>query len=513
MANKVFKYYKTLSLLLGALLCLALPPYNFFVAALVVFPLFFTLVLQTDCAKKAALCGYLFGFGFFGFGFCWIGNALLIDALHTGWLYPIVLLLNGAFFGIFSIAPAFVVKLLKLNTLFSKILAFGCAWGISMEWIRSWFFTGFPWNPLSSVLIFDEKMVQILSLCGTYACSMLLACILVLPALWWLQKSKICAVIGCVIYAAFFALSYAYGDAVLPKNYDELQNIRVRLVQPSLKQTAQRGYERAINELYSHIDLSLSAPNEDVDFVVWGETTSAFDLRYEADLLQVVAKVVPQNGHLISGMLRREYTDGYDYKLYNSLVVIDENGSILDSYDKNHLVPFGEYIPFRRFLPDFVHPLTNMVAEFGRGEKYKTIRVGKYAEFAPLICYEIIFSGNIVRKTGKPKWMVLLTYDGWYGESSGPYQHLVAAQMRAIEEGISIVRSANSGISAVISPYGQVLAKIGLNQKGILDADVPLALAHDTLFGKYGNTLFYLLATALLVLSLIFRKPLTHCKK
>ena len=125
-----------------------------------------------------------------------------------------------------------------------------------------------------------------------------------------------------------------------------------------------------------------------------------------------------------------------------------------------------------------------MVAEFGKGEKYQTITAENFPTFAPLICYEIIFSDNIVRKNNKLKWIVLLTFDGWYGDSTGPYQHLAAAQMRAIEEGISIVRSANSGISAVISGYGEIYAKLDLNERGVLDAKVPLDTAHKTLFGN-----------------------------
>ena len=140
-----------------------------------------------------------------------------------------------------------------------------------------------------------------------------------------------------------------------------------------------------------------------------------------------------------------------------------------------------------------------MVGQFAKGEKYQAIKLDSYAEFAPLICYEVIFSGQIVRKQNKPKWAVVLTNDGWYGISAGPYQHLVAAQMRAAEEGISIVRSANSGISAVINPYGIITSQIGLSERGYIDDTVKISMSHDTLFGKYGNTIPLLMALLLIL--------------
>ena len=151
-----------------------------------------------------------------------------------------------------------------------------------------------------------------------------------------------------------------------------------------------------------------------------------------------------------------------------------------------------------------MHPLTNTVAEFGRGKQFATIKLDKYPEFAPLICYEIIFSDEVVRKVNKPKWMVVLTNDGWYGISSGPYQHLAAAQMRAVEEGISIVRSANSGISAIINPYGEITAQIPLGTQDTINSIVKPDMARWTLFGEYGNNIPLIMSMAIFLLGLLF---------
>ena len=505
MIEAAIKYHKTSALILGLLLCAALPPYFYFWMAPLVFSLYYVLLLKQNGLKTAAACGYWFGFGFFAGGFYWIGNALLIDWQHTGWLYPITLFLNGAFFGMFTVLPAMAVKCKFLRSDISKMLFFGAMWGISAEWVRSWFCTGFPWNPLSSILLFDDKLPQGLAIFGTYGLSAILACVFCFPAMFLLKQNKknlLLSFGGLVL--PLFAL-YAYGKNVLPTNFESAENVSVRLVQPSIEQTAEHSFERAENELKQHIELTKEQSLSGINFVVWGETASPFDLTYERGYMRQVAEVVPENGYLVSGMLRREFLpSGDDYKLYNSLALINSAGQVVELYSKNHLVPFGEYIPFRSVLPDFVHPLTNMVAEFGRGVKYQTIIPDGFAEFAPLICYEIIFSDNVVRKENKPKWMILLTYDGWYGISSGPYQHLAAAQMRAIEEGINIVRSANSGISAVISAYGQVMTQIPLNERGIADAKVPLSMAHGTLFGKFGHWILLLTSGGMMLLGFIF---------
>ncbi|MBP1531950.1 MAG: apolipoprotein N-acyltransferase, partial [Alphaproteobacteria bacterium] len=250
--------------------------------------------------------------------------------------------------------------------------------------------------------------------------------------------------------------------------------------------------------------LSKAEDNQYVDFTIWGETAVPFDLYYDAEHISKLRRAVPPHGYLITGFLR--YADGSYYHPYNSFGVISKQGTVEGVYDKSHLVPFGEYIPLRKYLPAWVRPLTNTVAEFGRGNQYETIKIAEYPEFAPLICYEIIFSSQVIRKTDKPKWIIVLTNDGWYGNSSGPYQHLVAAQMRAVEEGVSVVRSANSGISAVINPYGEVVEQIPLNMKGVIDVAVKLDEAHNTLFGKLGNFIPLSLAVLLLLFAIYFEK-------
>lgn len=486
--NVAGSWRKTTALLCGVLSALALPPFFQFWAIFVAFSGTIWLCVQADGNKKnLAAIGYWFGFGYFACGFYWIGNALLVDAAATGFLYPLVLLLNGAFFGLFTILPFWATAAGK-NTL-SKLLWFTAVWFLSTEWLRSFLLTGFPWNPISSVLAFRPALLQTLAFIGTYGLSMAVIFFAALPVFWLIKPTKK-RLIWPLVAVGFFGVLWEYGTYVIAgtDHLPDGESVMVRLVQPSIPQSLKWDKAAVEANFQDYINLSRSKDNHHIDIVLWGETASPFDLTADEEHRQKISAAIPRHGYLITGLLRRQFE--FDrFVPYNSLAVINKRAQVLNLYDKSHLVPFGEYIPWRDYFPQWVRPLANNVAEFGRGEQFKTITIDGYPEFAPLICYEVIFSDDVVRKENKPQWMIVLTNDGWYGNSAGPYQHLVAAQMRAVEEGMTVVRSANSGISAVITPYGQIPVKIGLGKRGVKDAAVKLSLAHETLFGQYGNAI------------------------
>lgn len=506
MIETVRNWRKTTAFFCGSLLTLALPPFFQFWTVFIAFSGAIWLCLQAENKKNLAAIGYWFGFGYFGFGFYWIGNALLVDSSATGYLYPIVLILNGAFFGIFTILPFWATAAGKNS--FSKILWFTAIWFFSAEWLRSFLLTGFPWNPISSVLAVRPALLQTSAWIGTYGLSMITIFFASLPV-YWLLKPTSRRFIYPLISFVFFGVLWEYGAYVISEadHTPDGESVMIRLVQPSIPQNLKWDKTVAEKNFQDYVDLSLSKDNHHIDFVIWGETASPFDLTTDNAHRQKIKAAVPRHGYLITGLLRRQFN--FDSFIpYNSLAVLNKKGQILNLYDKSHLVPFGEYIPLRQYLPNWIRPLTNNVTEFGHGNQFQTITVDGYPEFAPLICYEVIFSDDVVRKNDKPKWMIVLTNDGWYGLSSGPYQHLVAAQMRAVEEGITVVRSANSGISAIITPYGQIPAKIGLGKRGIKDVAVKLNLAHNTLFGQYGNAIP--LAMAIVILFLAWMTSTIH---
>ncbi|MBR1825881.1 MAG: apolipoprotein N-acyltransferase [Alphaproteobacteria bacterium] len=503
--QKIAHHPKMTALLLGVLLTAALPPFYYTVALFIAFAGAMFLAYRNEKFCTLAAIGYWFGFGYFGAGFYWIGNALLIDVVQTGWLYPIALFLNGAFFGLFVILPFMATKLGRNVVTKSMLLA--AVWCLVSEWLRGFLLTGFPWNPVSSMLTFSPAMMHILSLFGTYGVSLILVFLASVPAIWLVKPNKMrFYTAGSFVLCVWLGI-WIYGGHVLenrPKIPDG-QSLVVRLVQPSIPQTLKWNRETLEENLRTYIDLSKENDNGYVDFTVWGETAYPYDIEYDYNHNRMLTSAVPPYGYLITGFLRREH-DGYKHTAYNSFAVVNKKGEPVGWYDKSHLVPFGEFLPFRKYLPDWVKPLASVVAEFGRGEKYKILQVGDYPAFAPLICYEVIFSDEVVKKgLAKPTWAVVLTNDGWYGISAGPYQHLAAAQMRAAEEGISIVRSANSGISAVINPYGEIKALLPLGTRGATDALVKPDEAYQTLFGQYGNKIPLAMSGVLILLALVCR--------
>ena len=473
------KHQKTMLFLLGVLGAFGFAPvyaWPLFVFSLTVA---FLAADEAENLKQAAIRGYVFGFGFFGAGFYWIGNALLIDILSFGWLYPIVLSASGAFFGLFWVVPFVFWRYLDKNRPWAKVLGFASVF-VLCEYLRSFLLTGFPWNMLGSMFGFSLILLQTASVFGVYGLSFLV--LLITGAVYaFIQKRKksACFVIGVVL-----ALMTGFGFWRLKNIETTDSQIKVRLVQPSIAQSLKWDRAALEDNLNTYIQMSRQDGLKDVNLVVWGETATIFNPEESIYYRNLIRQAVPENGYLATGLLRYDEKNG---ALYNSFSVIDRFGQTVAFYDKNHLVPFGEYIPFRKYLPSWVRPVANQIADFSRGEKFKVLSVNGLPPFGALICYEVIFPDEIINRQNKPAFIVLVSNDGWYGQSFGPYQHFEAARMRAVEEGITIIRSANNGISAVISPIGAVKGRIGLNVKGIQDAYLPKKTGVETIYGRIGG--------------------------
>ena len=283
-----------------------------------------------------------------------------------------------------------------------------------------------------------------------------------------------------------FAFLYVFGLIRLHTADTQDSDIKIRIVQPAIPQEMKWNRQKLEENFAEHIKLSQSPGLEDIDFVIWGETATPFALDFEPQYMEKITAAIPNNGYLITGLVRYVLAED-GLRPANSMYIINKQGKIVGYYDKSHLVPFGEYIPLKAYLPQWVRPITNTVANFAAGNGPQTIKIGHYPSMSTLICYEIIFPHQILPQTNQPKWIVNLTNDGWYGNSQGPYQHLVSTSLRAVEEGKTIVRVANTGISALISPYGEVINKIDLNQKGYLDVRLPQTPSISTIYNQCGN--------------------------
>ncbi len=485
MLKKLVQHYKTSAAILGSLSVLALPPYYILPILVLSFTGLLFLLNRSKNFKQSFAIGYWFGFGYFAFGFSWIGNALLIDAATFGWLYPIALISSGAFFGLFAGFPcSFTVYFKDIK---SKFAVFPALWVLS-EWLRSFILTGFPWNLLGSCLAFHPVGIQLASIIGTYGLSWLVLIISCAPILALEKHDKKNILITLAIMLTGISTIGIYGIWRISQ-YDTTKksDIEIRIVQPSIPQTMKWNKETLEKNLQDYIKLSQTKGYENKDFIIWGETASPFPLDIDTFHRQKVTEAIPPQGYLITGTLRYMIDKYGEAFPKNSILIIDKRGDIIGEYDKSHLVPFGEYIPMREYLPSFVRPIANSIANFLSGSGPSTIKIKNYPSIGSVICYEIIFPHEIVNQNQRPEWIINATNDGWYGNSAGPYQHLVATQLRAVEEGISIVRAANSGISAIITPLGKIQNKIGLNQRGILDDRLPLQLNLYTSYGKSGN--------------------------
>ena len=481
---------------LGGIGSLIFPPFNSAAWGYtsVIFFLFY--IFCRDYSKKQLFwISYIYGIGFYVAGFAWICNALLLDEDIVTYV-PLVLFGIGAFFGLFWSIPVVLSGIGK--NVYARMLYF-CASFVFVEWIRSFIFTGFPWNLLGTALSFDVRWVQGASIVGSYGLSLsllLILCGLVLFVLSAIKRKVYWWALGFVLVPLSFILYCAIGFSKANQDGD----IKIRLVQPNIPQSYKWKSDKAYENFRKHIDLSKS-DNEDIDLVVWGEAAVPYPLDRDINHLIEVTEAIPTNGFLVTGLLRgaMEYSG---LVVYNSFFAINERGDILDYYDKSHLVPFGEYLPFREYLPDFMHPVTNIVGTLGKGEKYKNIKVPGLPVMGGAICSESIFPSEVVNKKEKPEILLVLVNDGWYGMSPGPYQHLVASQMRAVEEGVTVIRSANTGISAVIADNGEILDKIGLSVAGKTDVVLPKRLSHNTIYGKFGNVIPLTLAVILLIIAL-----------
>ena len=484
--------YKKTACLLGALSALSFPPVYAFPVFIISLCLALKITDNVKNMKQSFLMGYCFGITYFIVGFYWICNALLVDFLTFGWLYPISLIAIGLFFCLFMVPPFLIWYITRQQYMWIKISSFASVW-VLLEVLRSFIFTGFPWNLLGTIFAFHEVFIQSASIWGTYGLSFIALIVTGCVYAFFSGNKKSATIALCTI------LSFLIIFGLLRVNKYEIidSNVKVRLVQPSIPQSMKWDRNELENNFKQYIDLSAQDGLDTVDFVVWGETALPFNVEYNLKYREMIKRAIPEKGYLITGLVRFDVVDGR-YKPYNSMYVLDKDVDIKAFYDKSHLVPFGEYLPFRKYIPDWMQPIASNVSDFAQGKKYKNITIENYPVFAALICYEIIFPDEVINRNNKPDWLVVLTNDGWYGNSSGPYQHLVSAKMRAVEEGITIVRSANSGISAVISPVGKIINQIKLNEKNYSDVYLPKKAAIKTIYNIFGK--YFILCIMFLML-------------
>lgn len=473
-------------------------------------------------ALRAAFgAGWWLGFGYFLAGLWWLGSAFLVEADKFAWALPLGVVGLPIILAIFT-GAGFALARILWRPGPGRILIFAAALTAS-EFARGLLFTGFPWNVWGMALGGNLVLAQAGSLVGLYGLTLLATAIFASPATLadssaaaprrW-SSAMTLAAIALVGLGVFGGLRLASGHV------EAVKGVKLRIMQPNLPQDAKFRPDNKADILRRYLALSdrASSPRAtglaDVTHLIWPESAFPFILARDPQALAQIGAALPAGAVLITGAarveesadLQRSSSEGLRY--FNSVQVVASDGAILDSSDKVHLVPFGEYLPFRKWfdrigLRQFVH----IPGGFEAGQRRKALRAPGLPDIAPLVCYEAIFPAEVTPETSatRPGLLLNVTNDGWFGRTPGPYQHLAQARLRAIEEGLPMARAANTGISAVIDPYGRILSQLPLGVDAVLDSPLPQKI-EPTVFARWPWISPLVLWVAALLLGLAFAR-------
>lgn len=449
----------------GLLSGLAFPPLYLIIFLPISFYYLLEKINNSPSYKNAFLNGLVFGFGYFLLQFYWICFSMMVDLKSFFWLIPITIsmvpLICSLFISCSTLLLYYFIKKFNIKNKIIITLIFSILF-IFFEYLRSFIF---PWNLFAYIVGFSNILMQLVSILNIYIYGIILIFLLSFSYVFFnYQNKKIIfnkeykkyiilylAILFFIITFGIFRLNNAQ-----VKNFD----INIKLIQANIKQNLKWDKNEKANNLKKHIDMSNS---EDANIIIWSESSIPYILNKDSYIDFLTDKI------LVTGAIRAEIKDKKINKLWNSIFVFN-NGKVSDYYDKQILVPFGEYIPFSKYLP-FIKKITNGAMDFSSGNSNKNIVINNI-KFNPIICYEIVFPNYVKNKNKNADIILNLTNDGWFGISSGPYQHFVATQFRAVENKTPVIRVSNSGITAYVDEYGRVVKKLDLDTEGEIELKI-----------------------------------------
>jgi apolipoprotein N-acyltransferase len=485
--------------LIGATCLFLFAPFNVWPLVLFVIPLFFMMLDESIYARRAAWDGFWFGYGYFMAGTYWIAISLTVDADQFAWLIPFSLLGLSAIFAVYFVVLALAYHRLKTQNSTANLFLFSVLW-VLVEYLRSIGTFGFPWNLIGYSMVEVFPVLQLASLVGVFGLSflvMLVAASLVplMKGVSRRYKRRWCAAMLMGVICVTCYTQHQASQAVLSDD----KPTRIRLVQPNIAQQMKWDHaqvEFILNTLAGLTGVKSDSPSPDV--IIWPESAVPFLLQEDSVWPQRVAQWLPPHALLLTGVVS-EFQGHYA----NSLIVLDAAGKVRAHYNKRQLVPFGEFVPLRGILP--IQRIVPGSADFTRGTSTDKVSVSGVPDFMPMICYESAFPWHAASNASRSRWLLTITNDAWFGRSPGPYQHLVMSRMRAVEQGLPVIRAGNTGISAVIDASGTVIQSLGLGRQGVLDAALPVA--HGiTIYARYGEWINLSLILTILLLVLVYRK-------
>lgn len=480
-----------LAFLFGALGALGQAPFNLTIVMFAALCGAVWLWSRAPSAWSAAWVGWTFGTGYFGVALHWIVSPFMVDAARHGWMAPFALVFLAA-----GLALLWGLAFWLARRLSARVWALILCWS-AMELLRGYIFTGFPWAMPAQVTV-DVMAGQGLAWVGPYALNLILiagAAALIAPRRIGPLSQNAQRFLALPLVAALLL------PPLLAPKVAPLTTHTLRLIQPNAPQHEKWDPEKVYQFYERQLALTAGPADTPLSAVIWPETAIPWSLDLAGSALAEIAAAA-KGAPVVMGVQRRS-----DTRYFNSLVVLDRAGEVIQLYDKHHLVPFGEYVPFGDLLGQV--GIRGLAAREGNGYSAgpgaQLLELGPLGRALPLICYEAVFSHDVNGAPERPDWLVHVTNDAWFGPAAGPLQHLAQARMRAIEQGLPMARSANTGVSAMIDPWGRVTASLPMGQAGALDVTLPLP-RKPTLYSRTGDLPFALLLFAALIGAVVLRR-------
>ncbi len=482
----------------GAIATLSLPPFSIlpFIFALG-FGIYLISLIQS--LLKTFFAAWVLGFGWFSLGLYWIGSAFIVADTYTIYFMPFAIILLPSLLAVFWGIACVIAKLIDKDKKFS-IISIVISLSL-LEYLRANLFTGFPWLMPSMIFSSNEYLIQIFSFIGSFSTNLVVLTFSVIPFIL-LSKLKGKYILSTTLLIPILFLIISGIFRFNNKDLLQINNHLITIVQPNIKQKNKWNLKQRDKNLDTLVTLSNNDKNNFNNtnkIVIWPETSFEGSIPSEMSLLSNISKKVLKSSKsiLIVGLLRAE-----ESSIFNSLVFLNSKGQIIHKYDKIKLVPFGEYIPFRKYLK----PISDFLPakDFSKGSLKSNPLIDGFGEIITLICYEILFVDEIInRMSKKTNLLINITNDAWFGRTIGPYQHLALAKIKSVEFGLPLVRVANTGISVFVSPYGEIISKIRLNNKSAKTFNL-ISPLRSTLYRNYGEYTFLLSILILIIINKLY---------
>jgi apolipoprotein N-acyltransferase len=458
---------------------------------------------------RAAMAGWWFGFGYFFAGLFWIGEAFLVEAEVFAWALPFAVTLLPAGLALFFAGAAAVASRHWPGD-FRRVAVLAIALSVA-EWLRGHVLSGFPWNILGYAVTSPLPLMQSAAWLSVYALTFVVVIVFAGPLVLTADGMRWSRAVALATLP--IALLWVLGEMRLRQTApDPVAGVRLRIVQPSIPQREKWQAQHQRRNFDLHLELSrepATGAGGPITHIIWPEAAMPFAPLAVPAAIAAIGDLLPPKTYLISGALRFENADRpKERQVFNSLMVFADGGSLVALYDKNHLVPFGEYLPLQSVLEAVgLTQLVRMPGGFASGPRPRPLMsVPGLPPVSPLVCYEAIFPGAIVQGRERPGVMINVTNDGWFGRMTGPYQHLHQARVRAVEEGVPMIRAANNGVSAIVDAYGRVLDRLELDVRGAIDSPLPGAILVP-LAARFGDVMFAgIMLLAIAILAVLRRK-------